>query len=57
MLYTDPLPRDTVGWTRVYRRRIQSDAAEAFRWGGVTSGPAITAFWLLLLPFALANTA
>ena len=57
MLYTDPLPRDQVGWTRVYRRRIQSDAADAFRWGGVTSGPAITAFWLLLLPFALANTA
>jgi hypothetical protein len=57
MLYTDPLPRDQVGWTRVYRRRIQSDAAEAFRWGGVTSGSAITAFWLLLLPFALANTA
>ncbi|HEX5672085.1 MAG TPA: hypothetical protein VFY46_05120, partial [Acidimicrobiia bacterium] len=57
MLYTDPLPRDQVGWTRVYRRRIQSDTAEAFRWGGVTSGSAITAFWLLLLPFALANTA
>ena len=57
MLYTDPLPRDQVGWTRVYRRRNQSDAAEAFRWGGVTSGSAITAFWLLLLPFALANTA
>jgi len=57
MLYTDPLPRDQVGWTRVYRRRIQSDSPEAFRWGGVTSGAAITAFWLLLLPFALANTA
>ncbi len=28
-----------------------------FHWGGLTSGPAITAFWILLAPFALANTA
>src|SRR6478752_3242670 len=28
---------------------------EAYRWGNLTSGAAARAFWLLLLPFTLAN--
>ncbi len=31
--------------------------AEAYRWGGLTSGAATRALWLLLLPFMLANLA
>lgn len=57
MLDTDPIPRDPEGWTRVFLRPGHRDSVEAFRWGGMTSGSAATAFWLLLLPFALANTA
>src|SRR5680860_985946 len=30
---------------------------EAFSWGGLTSGGASRALWLLLLPFALVNVA
>ncbi len=64
MLYTDPLapsptpsPDEPRRWTMVYRRPPVHDQAEAFHWGGVTSGTPFTAFWLLLLPFALLNTA
>lgn len=59
MLYTDPLPRPDGkdSFNRVYRRPMGEDAAEAFHWGGMTSGAPLTAFWLLLLPFALVNTA
>nr|BFE78695.1 hypothetical protein GCM10020093_012960 [Planobispora longispora] len=30
---------------------------EAYVWGGLTSGSRSRAFWLLMLPFALANIA
>src|SRR4051812_10597201 len=30
---------------------------EAYRWGNLTAGAAARAFWLLLLPFMLANVA
>ena len=30
---------------------------ESYSWGGLTSGKASRALWLLLLPFALANLA
>ena len=46
-----------------YRRRPeerpqgQTCVAEAFSWGGLTSGPASRALWLLFLPFILINLA
>lgn len=46
-----------------YRRRAeerpqgQTCVAEAFSWGGLTSGPASRALWLLFLPFILINLA
>jgi hypothetical protein len=44
-----------------YRREYQDnrpwDRVEAFSWGGLTSGGALRALWLLLTPFLLANVA
>lgn len=46
-----------------YRRRAeerppgQTRVTEAFSWGGLTSGPASRALWLLFLPFILINLA
>ncbi|MDP9495118.1 MAG: hypothetical protein M3P87_07750, partial [Actinomycetota bacterium] len=69
MLYTDPVTSDPeTEHTRVYRRRpldITRDAkggshafeAEAFHWGSLTTGSVLTAFWILLGPFAFANVA
>ncbi len=69
MLYTDPVTSDPeTEHTRVYRRRpldITSDEgggshafdAEAFHWGSLTTGSVLTAFWILLGPFAFANVA
>ncbi len=69
MLYTDPVTLDPrTEHTRVYRRRPPDrtdDAegvthhfeAEAFHWGSLTTGHWLTAFWILLGPFAFANVA
>jgi len=44
-----------------YRREFQDgrpwDGVEAFSWGGLTSGGALRALWLLLAPFLFANVA
>jgi hypothetical protein len=69
MLYTDPVTNDPVTeHTRVYRRRPLDRTtdvdgtdhefeAEAFHWGSLTTGHWLTAFWILLGPFAFANVA
>jgi hypothetical protein len=69
MLYTDPVSSDpATEHTRVFRRRPAdrtTDAngvdhdfeATAFHWGGLTTGHWLTAFWILLGPFAFANVA
>ena len=59
MLYTDPVTYDQTGsHTKVYRpTRMGGFEVSAFHWGSLTSGNWITAFWVLLAPFAFANVA
>jgi len=70
MLYTDPValtrpgdvPDESHTHVKVYRKPTESkygvgDRVEAFHWGGLTSGSWFSAFWVLLLPFSLANVA
>ena len=64
MLYTDPVPRVPLGsgerrYTDIHQPP-QPDPdfdSQAFHWGGLTAGSRLTAFWILLAPFALANVA
>lgn len=60
ILYTDPVtisPEDTP--TKIYQRREGDPRFDtvAFHWGNLTSGSKLTAFWILLAPYALANVA
>lgn len=71
MLYTDPLvtvidPPTTDGgrkdrYVRVFElpgdRLAVGPNVTAFHWGSLTSGSWLSALWILLLPFALANVA
>ncbi|HJQ90171.1 MAG TPA: hypothetical protein VJ950_00555 [Acidimicrobiia bacterium] len=65
MLYTDPVLRDTASpdQPRSYTEVLEIAPAEeefatqAFHWGGLTAGSRLTAFWILLAPFAFANVA
>ena len=64
MLYTDPTPRDPLGpgerrYTEVHQSApLDPDyETQAFHWGGLTAGSRLTAFWILLAPFAFANVA
>jgi hypothetical protein len=60
MLYTDPVTNDLADdYTQVYEFPAQDARFEtkAFHWGGLTSGSPITALWILLAPFVLANAA
>jgi hypothetical protein len=73
MLYTDPVTGQEDGcgrlhggdaasdYTRAYRAPTADEGfapqARAFHWGGLTAGSWVTAFWILLGPFAFANVA
>lgn len=65
MLYTDPITRDILplegphSYTKVFKSPEADEdfTAEAFHWGGLTAGSRLTAFWILLAPFAFANVA
>jgi hypothetical protein len=65
MLYTDPVPRDTMPANQLRRytevlgvgRADDEFSTQAFHWGGLTAGSRLTAFWILLAPFAFANVA
>lgn len=70
MLYTDPVPLpmpdgvrpESHSHVKVYRKPDAGDFGvddhvQAFHWGGLTSGSVLSAFWVLLLPFSMANVA
>ena len=59
LLYTDPVTYDqTDSHTKVYRpSRAGGFDVSAFHWGSLTAGSWVTAFWVLLAPFAFANVA
>lgn len=56
MLYTDPITYDRSGGaTKVYEVNRDTWNVRGFHWGSLTAGSSITAFWILLAPFAMAN--
>ena len=58
VLLSHPHPVQVAGDdTAGFYRSPDSDALEAYSWGGITSRAGSRALWLLLLPFALANAA
>ncbi len=58
VLLSNPHPVQVAGDdTAGFYRSPDSDALEAYSWGGITSRAGSRALWLLLLPFALANAA
>ncbi len=60
ILYTDPVSdTDADTGTTIYKSRSTDPCfhTRAFHWANLTSGSRATAFWILLAPFALANTA
>lgn len=58
LLYTAPVTYDQ-GWdlAKVYEPIRDDWDVKAFHWGSLTSKSALTAFWILLAPFAMANVA
>jgi hypothetical protein len=58
LLYSDPVSYDRSDpYARIYESNRDGREVRAFHWGSLTSGSRITAFWLLLMPFMLANLA
>ncbi|HET9203390.1 MAG TPA: hypothetical protein VFP67_09660 [Acidimicrobiia bacterium] len=58
LLYSDPVSYDRSDpFARIYESNRDGKEVKAFHWGSLTSGSRITAFWLLLMPFMLANLA
>ena len=56
LLYSDPVSYDRSDpYARIYEANRDGREVKAFHWGSLTSGRRITAFWLLLTPFMLAN--
>lgn len=58
LLYTAPVTYDQ-GWdlAKVYQPIRDQWDVRAFHWGSLTSKSSLTAFWILLAPFAMANVA
>ena len=58
MLYTGPVTYDLSSRAaKVYEVEKDPWDVRAFHWGSLTAGKWYTAFWILLAPFALANSA
>lgn len=56
MLYLGPVTYDqSTARARVYERHNDPFDVKAFHWGSLTAGSSVTALWILLAPFALAN--
>ena len=58
LLYTAPVTYDQ-GWdlAKVYEPNRDDWDVSAFHWGNLTSKSSLSAFWILLAPFAMANVA
>lgn len=58
LLYTSSITYDQ-GWdlAKVYERNRDNWDVKAYHWGSLTSKSSLTAFWILLAPFAMANVA
>ncbi len=58
MLYTEPVTYDQ-GWdlAKVFEPNRDRWDVKAFHWGSLTSKSSLSAFWILLAPFAMANVA
>lgn len=58
LLYTSPVTYDQ-GWdlAKVYEPNRDDWDVKAYHWGSLTSKSSLTAFWILLAPFAMANVA
>lgn len=58
LLYTAPVTYDLGGeLAKVYEPNRDKWDVAAFHWGNLTSKSSISAFWILLAPFAMANVA
>jgi hypothetical protein len=58
LLYSDPVSYDSADpFARIYEANRDGKEVKAFHWGSLTSGSRSSAFWLLLIPFMLANLA
>lgn len=58
LLYSDPVSYDRSDpYAQVFEQSRDGPEVKAFHWGSLTSGSRITAFWILLSPFMLANVA
>lgn len=58
LLYTEPVTYDQ-GWdlAKIYEPTRDDWDVKAFHWGSLTSKSSLSAFWILLAPFAMANVA
>lgn len=58
LLYTAPVTYDQ-GWdlAKLYQPHKDDWEVKAYHWGSLTSKSSLTAFWILLAPFAMANVA
>ena len=58
LLYTEPVTYDQ-GWdlAKIYEPARDEWDVKAFHWGSLTSKSSLSAFWILLAPFAMANVA
>lgn len=58
LLYASPVTYDQSNdLAKVYGTNRDTWDVEAFHWGSLTSKSSVTAFWILLAPFAMANVA